>query len=63
MSTNVQRSIALADKITAKAEDTLWALDQEITKWPADFAAIMWDAVSIVATTRAQACREREKQR
>lgn len=46
---------ALAAKITAKAEDTLAALDREMTimKWPAEFRAIMRGAVAHAASLRA----------
>ena len=54
MSTHMQKSVALADKITAKAEDAISGLDREMVKWPDDFAAIVWEAVAIIATQRAQ---------
>lgn len=51
---NAEKS--LADKITAKAEETLARLEHEMTfmKWPAEFRGIMWEAVAIVATQRAK---------
>ena len=61
MSTHAQKSVALAEKITAKAEDAVSALDREIAKWPDDFAAIMWEAVAVIATSRAQIRREKEQ--
>lgn len=55
MSIHMEKSIALADKITTKAEDTLSSLDREmaIMKWPAEFRAIMWETVAAVASQRA----------
>jgi hypothetical protein len=60
MITHEQRSMALADKITAKAEDVLSSLDREVAGWPNDFAAIMWESVAIIATQRAQLRRLRD---
>lgn len=56
MSTHLEKSIDLADKITAKAEEALSRLELEMAmgKWPADFRAIMWDAVAAVASSRAK---------
>lgn len=53
------KSIALADQITAKAEDAVSDLDLEMAlrQWPAEFRAIMWDAVAIIARARAAAAR------
>lgn len=55
MSSHDQRAEALADKITAKAEEAVACLDREmaVMKWPAGFRAIMWEAVALVATSRA----------
>ena len=46
---------ALAQKIARKAADTLASLDREmaIMKWPAEFRAIMWNAVAHDASIRA----------
>lgn len=59
MSTHIERSIDLADKITAKAEEALSRLELEMAmgKWPPDFRAIMWEAVVVVASSRAKASR------
>lgn len=56
MSTHLEKSIALATKISTKAEGALDALEREmrIMKWPAEFRVIMWEAVAAVATIRAQ---------
>lgn len=59
MTEHLTRSIDLADKITAKAEEAVADLELEMTlrKWPADFRAIMWDAVALVAQSRAKEAR------
>ncbi len=48
---HAEKAEALAGKITDKAADALSALDREmaIMKWPAEFRAIMWDAVAELA--------------
>lgn len=45
----------LAEKIAAKAAETLDGLEQEMNfmKWPQEFRAIMWGAVAHAATLRA----------
>lgn len=50
---------AVAAKIEKKVEDTLYVLDREmaIMKWPAEFRAIMWDAVAHAAALRAHEAR------
>lgn len=50
---------ALAEKITRKASDTISALEREmiVMKWPAEFRAIMWDAVAHTASIRADEAR------
>lgn len=55
MSSHMEKSVALADKITTRAEEALADLDCEMAlrRWPADFRAIMWEAVAAVATSRA----------
>ena len=56
MSEHLQKSIALASRISGKAEDALSRLDAEMNmmKWPAELRAIMWDAVADLATIRAK---------
>lgn len=53
------KAIDLAEKITAKAEEAVACVGMEmnIMKWPAEFRAIMWDAVAIVANSRAAEAR------
>jgi hypothetical protein len=55
MSSHLEESIALADKLTTKAEESLADLDREMAlmKWPAEFRAIMWEAVAALASARA----------
>jgi hypothetical protein len=55
----MNRSIALADKITTRAEDALADLEREmiIREWPDEFQAIMWEAVAAVASSRAAAAK------
>jgi hypothetical protein len=57
MSTHMQRSADLAEKITAFAEDGVRNLDIVIKGWPDEFRAIMWDAVAEIAKHRAAAAR------
>ncbi len=58
MTSHIERSIALADKITARAEAAVSSLDREIVDWPAEFQAVMWAAVAAVASSREKAARE-----
>ena len=59
MTTHMEKSIALAAKISAKAEETLRALDREMVlmKWPDEFKAIMWQAVADTANIYARQAR------
>lgn len=59
MASHEVKAQALADKITAKARDALSGVDREmsIMKWPAEFRAIMWDAVAELASRRAAEAR------
>ncbi len=57
MTSHIEKSIALAGKITAKAEDAVSRLDREIVSWPAEFQVIMWEAVAAVASSRAAAAK------
>lgn len=44
-------ALGLAEKISQKAADTLSPLELEMTmaKWPAEFRAIVWEAVADMA--------------
>lgn len=57
MSDHIQRAVVVADKVVAKAEDALDGLDREMKPWPAEFRAIMWDAVAAIASSRANEAR------
>lgn len=53
------KAIAVAAKITTKAEAALDGLNREmkIMKWSPEFRAIMWDAVAQVATAYSEAAK------
>jgi hypothetical protein len=55
-----EKAAALAEKITDRAADALSDLDREmaIMKWPAEFRAIMWEAVAHLALSRADEMRQ-----
>jgi len=57
--TDAVKAVALADRITVMAEEGVGNLDRTIAKWPAEFRAIIWDAVALIATQRARLARER----
>lgn len=59
MTSHAAKSIALAGQIATKAEEAVADLDREMAlrKWPAEFQAIMWDAVALVAQSRAREAR------
>lgn len=46
---DIERANVIAAKITKKAEETLAPLVWEMTKWPAEFRAIMWGAIADMA--------------
>lgn len=53
MSDHALKAIALADKVVSFAEDGTRGLDRAIAAWPAEFRAVVWDAVAAIAATRA----------
>lgn len=59
MTSHMEASIALADKLTTKAEGALSGIEREmiIMKWPAEYQAIMWETVAAVASSRAKAAK------
>lgn len=57
MTNHTLKAISLADQILTKAEDAVSGLDREIAGWPAEFRAIMWDAVAAIAIQRAAAAK------
>ena len=67
MTNHAQRAISLADKVVSFAEDGTRGIDRAIAAWPAEFRALIWDAVGAIATARAAEARgvvsrEREPQ-
>lgn len=61
MNTREENARALAENITATVEAGLLNFELAINKWPAEFQAIMWDAVVEIAGRRAQAARDDHK--
>lgn len=59
MSAHMQKAIGIADKVVTMAEDALRGLDISIAHWPAEFRAIIWDAVADIASRRAEAAKAR----
>jgi hypothetical protein len=61
MTSHLEKSIDIAHQITTKAEEAVAGLDREMAlrKWPAEFRAIMWDAVALVASSCAADARTR----
>lgn len=52
------KAISVADRIISLAEDGLRGVDRAVAAWPADFRAIIWDAVADIASRRAAAARD-----
>jgi len=57
MNNHAVKSIALADKIVSFAEDGTRSIDRAVAAWPAEFKAIIWDAVAEIAKQRAAVAR------
>lgn len=57
MSDHAQRAVAVADQVVSLAEDGLRTVDRTIAAWPAEFRAIIWDAVAQIAYQRAAEAR------
>ena len=55
--THAEKALAIADKVVTMAENGLGPLDRTIASWPAEFQAIIWDAVADIAQRRAAAAR------
>jgi hypothetical protein len=53
VSDHALKAISVADKVVSLAEDGLRGIDRTITAWPAEFRAIIWDAVADIASRRA----------
>jgi hypothetical protein len=65
MTDHALKAISTADKIVSLAEDGLRGIDRTIGAWPAEFRAIIWEAVADIASRRARVARipvGREKQ-
>lgn len=60
---HLKRSVDLAEKISAKAEEALADIEREmiLNRWPDDFRAIMWETISTVALSRAAQRRKAEE--
>jgi hypothetical protein len=63
VSKHAERSIALADKVRVRAENAVSSLALEMVgmRWPAEFRAIVWEAVALVASSRAKEARRLEQ--
>lgn len=59
MTSHAEKAVALASKISAKAEETLAGIEREmrVMKWPDEFRAIMWETISDAASIRAKQAR------
>lgn len=60
---DITQAVALATKISIKAEETLAGVDREmlIMKWPNEFRAVMWEAIADMASIRAKDARSQTK--
>ena len=58
MSNHAQKAIALANQVVSFAEDGTRAIDRSIASWPAEFRAVIWDAVAAIAVQRAKNARD-----
>ena len=57
MSEHALRAASVADKVVSLVEDGLRGLDRTIAAWPAEFRAIIWEAVADIAARRGIAAR------
>lgn len=57
MPNDVAKVIDTASRIASMAEGSLAGLERVMTGWPAEFQAILWEAVAHTATLRADAAR------
>lgn len=59
MSTQIEKAVSLASKISAKAEETLdrMQFEMDTMRWPAEYRAIMWEAIADTAAIRARQAR------
>lgn len=54
---DMKTSISVADRVVSLAQDGLQGIDRTVSAWPAEFRAIIWDAVADIASRRAAAAR------
>lgn len=56
---HMARALVVAERVSARATEALGELDREmkLMKWPAEFRAIMWEAVADLASRRANEAR------
>lgn len=59
MSDHLLKAVSTADRVVALANDGLRGIDLTIAAWPPEFRAIIWEAVSEMATSRAATARGR----
>ncbi|MGY4222715.1 hypothetical protein ACVMIH_000076 [Bradyrhizobium sp. USDA 4503] len=57
MTSHAQKALSIADRVVTMAENGLGPLERTIKEWPAEFRAIIWDAVAEIAVRRAEAAR------
>jgi len=53
VSNRAKTDISVAVRIVSLVQDGLRPLDRTIAAWPAEFRALIWDAVAAIATARA----------
>jgi hypothetical protein len=54
MTNPAAKVLEVADRITAMSANALSGLDIAMSKWPAEYRAIVWRAVADMATRRAE---------
>lgn len=57
MSAHMAKAVEVAARIQALVEDGLRGLDRTVIAWPAEFRAIVWEAVAEIASRRAETAR------
>jgi hypothetical protein len=57
MDSHAMKAISTADRILEMVQDTLRPLEFLIGRWPAEFRAIIWEAVAASATRHAEEAR------
>jgi hypothetical protein len=58
MSSHTEKAISIADRVVSLVEDGLRPIERTVAAWPAEFRAIIWEAVADVASRRALAIRQ-----